>query len=192
MRSCCSFRYRPTTPQLRPGLTVNPPRMLDSPHRRANASLGEWLFAMEEELDALAAQISKKEYGDQLSADEAAIVRSAFAELFASVLRYVRGAGDVRTLVDNLRTASAVVGQIDQCTQMHVDRHLRDASEWKYSEMKERTTAEQRSIETICEGALQLVASRILGPRQGGFEDRGFEEIIKGVEKYLESRDGWK
>lgn len=139
-------------------------------------------------MDALAAQISKKEFGDQLNADEAAIVRSAFAELFASVLRYVRGAGDVRTLTENLRTTSAIIEQIGQCTQMHVNGHLRDASEWKYSERDERPDAEQKSIETICEGALQFVASRILGSRQGGFVDRGYEQITDGIEEYLESR----
>lgn len=141
---------------------------------------------MAERIDPIAAGISQKEPGDRISGNEAEIIQSAFAELYAAVLRYVRGAGEISHLADSIRTASAVLGKIEQCSQVQVDGHLRAAADWQWDERKSAINHEKRALDRMCSGALQIVASRLLGPRQGGAESKGEDQMIDGIERYLE------
>jgi len=143
---------------------------------------------MHNDIDPFLNRISIKELGDQITTEEAEIIEGVFCELFSSVLRFTRGAGEINHLVESVRSASHVIDRLSNCSQQQVERHLRSAADWKYDDMESPLYPENRALDRICSGALQSVASRLVGPRQGGASWKAKEEILDGIESYLKAQ----
>lgn len=143
---------------------------------------------MQQNIDPILDRISPKGLGDRITDEEAEIIEGVFCELYSSVLRFTRGGGEINHLVESIRSASFVIDRLSNCSQRQMERHLRRASDWKHDDMESPLYYEHRALDRVCSGALQSVASRLIGPRQGGATSRASEEMLDGIESYLETQ----
>ena len=111
----------------------------------------------------------------------------AFRALAAEIMRLARGSGDETKLVTALLRAAPYV-ELVRTAPMLASRALMDLRSWKGTEgVHESLIEEQSAVETICNGALQIVASRLAG--DPGVESRGQSELAGGIVGYRRAYD---
>ena len=133
-------------------------------------------------------EIEEYEYGQRLSDRDAAHVNFVMRNLAAQLMRYTRGSGEISTLVEALLEAGNTARSLSNLSMGDIDYYFLGLRSWtKGDDPTMPGYAEHRAIDTICSGALQVVASRLSGTTQGGAEGKGRNQIANGIEAYKEA-----
>ena len=133
--------------------------------------------------------ISKKEFDDRLTEEEAQEANAIIRNLATQLMRRVRGRASrgetTRKLMEALIEAGELAKNMSQMQIMAVERVFDNLDGWKLDDPKSDSQAEElRAIDTMCSGALQVVASRLSGVTQGDAEGKGASELARGAQDY--------
>lgn len=127
---------------------------------------------------------SEKNCCDTLDESEARDLSSAYVELAAALMRYVRGGGDISQLRRAVLNAGRVTDLTKNMMNGHLERHLAPLRQWPVPYDEANTPERHYAHETLAKGALQYVASRL--DRLSALQSHGEQELDAGVRFYQE------
>lgn len=111
---------------------------------------------------------------------------NAFKNVAAQIMRYARGSGDSTRLLRAVVEA-AKYADVPRRAPALADRAFNQLREWRSTDgVAESLRGDEYATIQICEGALQLVASRLGG--DPGIEPRGKQQLAEGAKRLEEAQ----